>query len=422
MARYYLCIDLKTFYASVECVIRGLDPFTTNLVVADSTRGKGAICLAITPALKKLGIKNRCRIFEIPKNIKYIEAKPQMKLYMEYSLKIYKIYLEYVAKEDIHPYSIDEMFLDITEYLLLYNTTPILFAKRLLKEIYNRLGLVATAGIGTNLFLAKVALDITAKHSNDNIGYLDETRFKETLWYHEPLTDFWQIAKGTSNRLAKYNIFNMHDIAICDENILYKEFGVNAEILIDHANGIETVTIKHIKDYKTKNKSLNSSQILFSDYEYDKALLVLKEMVEISSLELIKRKEVTNRVSLIIGYSNENISATGGSKKLSVATNTFNMLISYFEEIFVKTTNKGEKIRRIGINFSNLLPEKYEYYDLFTDIKKVEREKKLAQTINEIKERYGKNSIIKGMDLLEGATTKERNKLIGGHNAENGIK
>ena len=252
-SKYYLCIDLKTFYASVECVLRGLNPFKTKLVVADPSRGDGAITLAVSPYMKELGVKNRCRIFEIPKNIDYIIAMPQMRKYMEYSAKIYSIYLRYISKEDIYPYSIDEMFLDITTYLKLYKTTPEKLAKALMGKIYSELGLPSACGIGTNLFLTKVALDITAKHTPDRIGFLDENKFKEELWDHQPLSDFWQIAGGIERRLNKLGIYTMRQIANANEDLLYKEFGVNAEILIDHAKGIEPVTIKDIKNYKNKS-------------------------------------------------------------------------------------------------------------------------------------------------------------------------
>ena len=254
---YYLCIDLKTFYASCECVLRGLDPFKTNLVVADPSRGKGAICLAISPKLKAMGIRNRCRLFEIPDGIEYITAMPQMKKYMEFSSKIYSIYLRYIAKEDIYPYSIDEMFLDISTYLKLYKTTPEKLAKALMNKIKDELGLPSACGIGTNLFLAKVALDITAKHTPDNIGFLDEEKFKKELWTHQPISDFWQIAGGMTKRLNNMGLYTLKDISMANPDLLYMEFGVNAEILIDHANGIEPVTIKDIKNYKRKSQSIS---------------------------------------------------------------------------------------------------------------------------------------------------------------------
>lgn len=286
MNRYYLCIDLKTFYASVECVERGLDPFNTNLVVADPDRGKGTICLAVSPKMKMLGVKNRCRVFEIPPNIKYIMATPRMKKYIEYSANIYGIYLKYFSKDDIHVYSIDEAFMDVTNYLKLYKVNAIELAKTIIKDIFKTYGITATAGVGTNMYLAKIALDITAKHSSTNIGYLDEEKYKKELWHHRPLSDFWQVGKGIERRLNKMRIFDMYDIAHTDPKKLYKEFGVNAEYLIDHSLGKESCTISDIKKYKSKTNSITNSQVLFEDYSFDKARLVLKEMVEIRKLEI----------------------------------------------------------------------------------------------------------------------------------------
>ncbi|MCI6155477.1 MAG: DNA repair protein, partial [Erysipelotrichaceae bacterium] len=293
----YLCIDLKTFFASCECAERGLDPFKTNLVVADPSRGEGAICLAITPAMKALGIKNRCRIFEIPKYVKYITALPRMKLYIKYAAKIYSIYLRYISKEDIHPYSIDEMFLDVTSYLKLYKMTETQFARFLMNKIYEELHIIATAGIGTNLFLCKVALDITAKKVKSNIGYLDEEKFKRELWNHRPLSDFWQISTGIETRLNKMGIYTLKQVCEAKEEDLYKEFGVNAEILIDHAHGKEPLTIKDIHEYKPKSNSLSQGQVLFSDYTFSSARLVLKEMVELLSLQLVDERLVTSHIS-----------------------------------------------------------------------------------------------------------------------------
>ena len=418
MSKTYICIDLKTFFASVECVERGLDPFKTNLVVADPSRGKGAICLAISPALKNLGIRNRCRLFEIPDGIDYITAMPRMRKYMEYSTKIYSIYLRYIDKDDIHPYSIDEMFLDVTNYLNLYNTTSEKIAKALLKHIYDELGLTATAGIGTNLFLCKVALDIKAKKTKTNIAFLDEEAFKKEMWHHLPITDFWQIASGMERRLNRLGLYTMRDIAHANEEVLYKEFGVNAEILIDHSKGIEPVTIKDIKNYKTKNHSISQSQILFEDYEYEKARLVVKEMVEVLSFKLIDEELVTSHVGLSIGYSKDTISPTGGGMKINMCTNVFSKLLPYFLEIFDKTTNPNFKIRRISITFGNVLPLEFEYFNLFINPDEVYKERKLAEAISGIKRKYGKSSVIKAMNLEDGATTLKRNKLIGGHNAD----
>ncbi len=416
MQKYYLCIDLKTFYASVECVERGLDPFNTNLVVADPTRGKGTICLAISPKMKMLGVKNRCRIFEIPPTIKYIIATPRMKKYIEYSANIYAIYLKYFAKEDIHVYSIDEAFMDVTKYLKLYKLNPIELAKKIIKDIFKTYGITATAGIGTNMYLAKIALDITAKHNPNNIGYLDEEKYKKELWYHKPLSDFWQIGKGIERRLNKMRIFNMYDIAHTEQKRLYKEFGVNAEYLIDHSWGKESCTIADIKAYKPKTNSITNSQILFEDYSFVKARLVLKEMVELGSLRLIESNLVTGTISLYIGYSKNIIKATGGTRKLSNYTNTYSELLKAFLEIYDKTTDKSVAIRRIGVNFANVIETENVQLSLFKDQEKIDEERKLELAMCSIKNKMGKNAIIRGMDLEEGATTMMRNKLIGGHN------
>ena len=416
MQKTYLCIDLKTFYASVECVERGLDPFNTNLVVADKTRGKGTICLAVSPKMKMLGVKNRCRIFEIPPTINYIVAMPRMKKYIEYSANIYAIYLKYFAKEDIHVYSIDEAFMDATKYLKLYKTNPIELAKTIIKDIFKTYGITATAGVGTNMYLAKIALDITAKHNPNNIGYLDEEKYKKELWQHKPLSDFWQIGKGIERRLNKMRIFTMYDVAHAEPKKLYKEFGVNAEYLIDHSWGKESCTIADIKKYKPKTNSISNSQVLFEDYSFIKARLVLKEMVELGSLRLIENNLVTDTVGLYIGYSKDAIKSTGGTKKIINYTNVYSELLKAFLEIYDKTTNRNVAIRRIGVNFANVIETENVQLSLFTDQEKIDKERKLELAMCSIKNKMGKNTIIRGMNLEEGATTMVRNKLIGGHN------
>ncbi len=416
MQKTYLCIDLKTFYASVECVERGLDPFNTNLVVADKTRGKGTICLAVSPKMKMLGVKNRCRIFEIPPTIKYIVAMPRMKKYIEYSANIYAIYLKYFAKEDIHVYSIDEAFMDATKYLKLYKTNPIELAKTIIKDVFKTYGITATAGVGTNMYLAKIALDITAKHNPNNIGYLDEEKYKKELWQHKPLSDFWQIGKGIERRLNKMRIFTMYDVAHAEPKKLYKEFGVNAEYLIDHSWGKESCTIADIKKYKPKTNSISNSQVLFEDYSFIKARLVLKEMVELGSLRLIENNLVTDTVGLYIGYSKDAIKSTGETKKIINYTNVYSELLKAFLEIYDKTTNRNVAIRRIGVNFANVIETENVQLSLFTDQEKIDKERKLELAMCSIKNKMGKNTIIRGMNLEEGATTMVRNKLIGGHN------
>ena len=416
MQSSFLCIDLKTFYASVECVERNLDPFNTNLVVADPSRGNGAICLAVTPKMKMLGVKNRCRIFEIPKNIKYIVALPRMKKYIEYSANIYEIYLKYFSDEDIHVYSIDEAFIDVTKYLKLYKLNPEGLAKKIMKDIFKTYGITATAGIGTNMYLAKVALDITAKHSSNNIGYLDEEKYKKELWHHKPLTDFWQIGKGIERRLNKLRLYDMYDVAHAEPRRIYKELGVNAEYLIDHSWGKESCSIADIKKYKPQARCISNSQILFEDYSFEKARLVLKEMVELGSLRLIEENLSTDTVKLYIGYSKDVIPASGGTEKLKNYTNVYSELVEAFLRIYDRTINRNVGIRRIGISFENVDEIDYVQMSLFKNQHEIDKERKLELVINEIKNKMGENTIIRGMDLEQGATTIIRNRLIGGHN------
>lgn len=417
MNREIICIDLKSFYASVECVERDLDPFKTNLVVADPTRGSGTVCLAVSPKMKMLGVKNRCRVFEIPQNIRYIKAKPRMSKYIEYSANIYSIYLKYVSKDDIHVYSIDEAFLDVTEYLKIYKMNSLQLAKNIITEIYNTYKITATAGVGTNLYLAKIALDILAKHNVNNIGYLDEERYKEYLWHHRPLSDFWQIGKGIEKRLNKLRIYDMYDLAHSNYNKLYKEFGINAELLIDHAYGRESCTISDIKSYNPKSNSISTNQVLFEDYSWDKARLVLKEMVEVKSLELIEKGVVTDIINLYIGYSKDCIKATGGKLRLPLKTNVYSQLLKGFLILYDKTTSMEYKIRRIGISFENIQAEENIQLNFFVDDMKLLKEKKVENAILNIKNEMGKNCILRGMSFEDGATAKLRNTLIGGHNA-----
>ena len=417
MQDIYLCIDLKTFYASVECVERGLDPFSTNLIVADPNRGKGSICLAISPKMKMLGVKNRCRVFEIPPNIKYITAMPRMKKYIEYSANIYGIYLKYFSKEDIHVYSIDEAFIDATHYLKMYNMNAIELAKTIVKNIYDEYKITAAAGVGTNLYLAKIALDITAKHSAGNIGYLNEEKYIKELWKHKPLTDFWQVGKGIEKRLNKMGLYTMQDVANCEQKRLYKEFGINAELLIDHAWGKESCKMEDIKKYTPKNNSISNSQVLFKDYNFEKARLLVKEMVELGSLRLVEKNLVTKTVCLYIGYSKNVINATGGTAHTLNYTNSYTELTKVFLRIYDKTTNRKMPIRRIGISFVNVIEEPGVQLNLFVDQEKMEKERKLESAIVGIKNKLGRNSILRGMNLEEDANTIMRNKLIGGHNS-----
>ncbi len=300
--RAYLCIDLKTFYASVECAERGLDPFTTNLVVADPTRGRTTICLAISPAMKALGVRNRCRIFEIPEGIEYIKAMPRMKLYMQKSAEIYQLYLRYFSPSDIHVYSVDECFIDVTPYLSTYGE-PEAIAHMLIDAVMQQTHITATAGIGTNLFLAKVALDITAKHTPSGIGVLNEQLFKEQIWHHLPITDIWGIGPGIARRLARRGIYDLAGVAAANREGLFKEFGVNAEFLIDHANGYEPCTIAQIKKYQSKSTSMANGQVLPRDYTYEETLTVLREMCDTLVHDLMKKHCVAGGVALMVGYA-----------------------------------------------------------------------------------------------------------------------
>lgn len=415
--KIYLCIDLKSFYASVECVERNLDPFQINLVVADPTRGGGAITLAATPAIKKLGVASRGRIYEIPENIQYIIAPPRMKLYMEYSAKIYKIFLKYISSEDIHVYSIDESFLDITSYLKLYNMSAKQLAKMILDDVYNETGITATVGIGTNLFLTKVALDITAKHSPDNMGYLDEDLFKQLIWHHKPITDIWMIGPGTARRLAKLGINDLYGVAHYPEKNLYKIFGVNAEYLIDHAWGREPTEIKDIKAYKPSSNSISNSQILFEDYNYQDAFLVMKEMVESNVLSLTEKHLVTNHISLYIGYSKNKRAPSRGSCKITNTTNSYKLLLQEFIILYKRIVDTNYPIRQIAISFGNVINECYEQFDLFTNYEDIEKEKRVQEALVNIKNKYGKNAVLKGMNFYDKATQRKRNGLVGGHNA-----
>ena len=405
MKRIYLCIDLKTFYASAECAERNLNPFKTNLVVADINRGKNALCLAITPKMKSFGIKNRCHLSDIPSNSKPIIVKPRMRLYLEYAKKIYNIYLKYVAEEDIHVYSVDEAFLDVTSYLRLYKDEVIL-AKIIMQDIYNETKIASSTGIGTNLYLAKVALDILAKHSKTNIAYLNEETYKNLLWNHTPLTDFWQIGEGISKRLEKLGLKDMSDIAHANPGILYKEFGKVSELLISHAYGKESCTIKDIKNYHPQSTSLSSNQTLFKTYNYLKAQTILIEMVDNLVLELNEKKLKTGKIGLYVSYQNERFKASVSF----VPTCNYQIILKHFLYLYGK--NKLNKIRKIGVCFSKLQANNSVQLNLFTT-----DDYKLINSVIAIKDKFGKNSILRGISYLEEATGKDRNQMIGGHHA-----
>jgi len=415
--RVYLVIDMKSFFASVECAERNLDAMTTKLVVADIERSGNTICLAVSPALKALGVKNRCRIFDIPKNLDYIVAKPRMKKYIEYASEIYAIYLQYIDKADIHVYSIDECFIDSTDYLKIYNLKAKEFAIKLITEIKEKLGIPASAGIGTNLYLAKIALDITAKHSDDRIGWLTEEKFKKELWTHKPLTDFWGISKGTVTRLLKHGIFDMKGISTASEDMLYKEFGINAEILIDHSFGKESCLMADIKNYKSKSKSISSSQILPCNYNFKNAKIIMKEMLQNGCYNLFNQNYVTNLIYIFVNYGDIRETGVKGFARLPIVTNLYYLIVPSIEKVFDEIVDNTRPIRQIGYCFSNIFPIEYEQYDFFTDLKRVEKEKKLIKSLLSIKNNYGKNSVLKGIDFQKGATQKQRNEMIGGHNS-----
>ncbi len=502
----YIAIDLKSFYASVECRERNRDPLTTNLVVADPSRTEKTICLAVSPSLKKYGLSGRARLFEVIQKVKtaneirklkapnhvfcgssddsrelqkkpslkidYIIAPPRMARYMEYSTKIYNIYLKYIAPEDIHIYSIDEVFIDVTHYLSTYNMTARELAMTMIQDILSTTGITATAGIGTNMYLCKIAMDIVAKHIEPDkngvrIAELDEMSYRRLLWNHRPITDFWRVGRGYSKKLEKIGLYTMGDIARCSigkptdyysEELLYKLFGINAELLIDHAWGYEPCTMEDVKAYKPETNSISSGQVLHCPYEFDKARLVVKEMTDLMVLDLVDKGLVTNQIVLTIGYDIENITDKNrsqsykgtvttnyygkkvpkpahGTTNLPKQTSSTTLITNAVMELYDKIVNKKLPIRRINIVANKLVDEhsvknanKYEQLDLFTDyeiLKKQrekenaesEREKRMQNTILDIKKKFGKNAILKGMNLQEGATAKDRNNQIGGHKA-----
>lgn len=414
--KIYLCIDLKSFYASVECVERGWDPLTARLVVADPERSEKTICLAVSPALKQMGVPNRCRVFQIPKEIPYKMAPPRMQLYIDYAAEIYGVYLKYIAKEDIQVYSIDEAFLDVTDYLHLYQMTAVELGRKIMQDILDTTKIPAACGVGTNLYLAKVALDIMAKHETDRIAYLDEARYREKLWKHKPLTDFWRVGRGTVERLSNMGICTMEEIAHARESLLYKAFGIDAELLIDHAWGREPVTIADIKAYRPKNTSFSSGQVLPRDYSYEEGILVVKEMADLLCLDLVDQGLVTSHISLVIGYSNQKcFEPARGSTTLRSATSSNRRLLSYVEQLYRRIVRPGAYIRRITLTYTGVMTEDYQQFDLFSNPEETEKDVKAQRAVISIKQRYGRNAILKGMNLEESATTIERNGQIGGH-------
>ena len=496
--RQYIAIDLKSFYASVECVARGLDALTTNLVVADARRTEKTICLAVSPSLKAYGIPGRARLFEVVQKVEqvnrqrkkqapgrtfagssadatelardaslaldYIIAPPRMAHYMRYSAQIYEIYLNYVAPEDIHVYSIDEVFIDATAYLKAAGQTAREFARTIMKDIYSRTGITATAGVGSNLYLCKVAMDIGAKHAppDENgarIAELDEIGYRRTLWEHEPITDFWRVGRGYAERLASVGLYTMGDVARCslggagdyhNEDLLYRLFGVNAELLIDHAWGWEPCTIADIKAYRPRSGSVGAGQVLQCPYSFDKAKLVALEMAQGLALELVGKGLVTDQIVMTVGYDVENRDYTGetvtdrygrrmpkhahGTQNLERFTSSEKRISQAVTELFGRIVDKKLLIRRLYLTATHVAAEGTQkregaqQMDLFTDYaaqeaqrqeeeEELEREKRRQQAVLAIKGKYGKNAILKGVNFEEGATAKERNETIGGHKA-----
>ena len=435
----YMAIDLKSFYASVECVERGLDPLTTNLVVADPSRTEKTICLAVSPSLKKYGLSGRSRLFEVRqalervkkqtgKTVPYITAPPRMALYMQYSGRIYAVYLKYVSAEDIHVYSIDECFLDVSRYLSLYQMGARQLARTMIKDVLHTTGITATAGIGPNLYLCKIAMDIMAKHAPADadgvrIGELDEMSYRYLLWDHRPLTDFWRIGQGTAGALEKRRIFTMGDLArasLTQEEWLYRTFGIDAELLIDHAWGLEPCTMADIKRYRPGSNSLGSGQVLQQPYPCAKARIIVLEMTDELILKLTEREAATDSITLHIGYEHSgrsNPQPSHGTANLGTPTASSQKIRQAVLALYDQIIDPELSIRRITITANRVVPDSYQQYDLFSDPGQLEKEKNLQRITLEIKKKYGKNAIFKGTSLQDGATARERNRQIGGHRA-----
>lgn len=421
--RTYCCIDLKSFYASVECIERKLDPNKDYLVVADPERGEKTICLAVSPALKARGVPGRCRVFEIPDGINYEMAKPRMKLYMDVSANIVATYLRYVSAIDLHVYSIDECFIDLTPYIELYKKSAKDLVNILRDAVYKKTGITATAGIGSNLFLAKVALDVTAKHVPDNIGILDEQSFRKNIWHHRPITDIWQIGKGITSRLEKFGIYDLYDVAHANVDLLYKEFGVNAEYLIDHAWGIEPCTIAQIKAYEPETTSFGNGQVLPCDYSFEEGRMILREMTDESVLDLVDKGVVTNHISLYVGYGKDTeelgyaSSHMNASRKLGIHTNSFEKLFEFLDDLYHEKVDQNRPIRRINIAFGNLESEESVTYDLFSDRDAESEERCRQDALIAIKHKFGKDAVMRGTSYKDKARGIERAHQVGGHHA-----
>lgn len=414
--RMCMCIDLKSFYASVECADRGLDPFSTNLVVADPTRSANTICLAITPAMKALGVKNRCRIRDIPAGIEYLVAMPRMRRYMEVSAQVVSIYLRFVAPADLHAYSIDECFIEATPYLALYHTDARTLASKMMAAVREETGITATAGVGANLFLAKLALDVLAKHAPDGIGFLDEDSFRQEMWFRRPITDVWGIGRGIAARLERMGARDLAGVCALPPSMLRREFGKNAEHLIDHAWGLEPCTIADIKAYVPRGHSLSNGQVLMRDYTPAEARTLLREMASESALELLEKHLCCSGVGLYVGFSGEGGAAA--SHKLPQATSSRQALVRELLGLFDERVGAGEKIRRVNIALTGLVPEEEAQLSLFgMEDEDDGAERRVAQAAFAVRERFGKNALLHGTSLRSEANARERNLQVGGHRA-----
>ena len=416
----YMVIDQKSFYATVECVARGLDPMTTKLVVADPDRSQNTICLAVTPAMKALGVKNRCRIRDIPGNIKYIIAPPRMQLYIDCAAEIHSVFLKHFAPQDIYTYSIDESFIDAAPYLKMYKISAKDLAKRVIEDVRQTVGTVSTCGIGTNMFLAKVALDIQAKHAPDFIAELDEQQYRDTLWDHKPLTDFWGIGPATAKRLWDRGISSMRGLAQIDLDRVYDWFGIDGEILYDHAWGREPTTMADIKAYRAKAKSLSSSQTLMRDFKYEEAEIIAKEMVDQLCLDMAAKGLATESVSLYIGYSyTYGVPGVGGTAKLSAETNAASVIIPAIGTLYRRIVNPAYGIRRVCLSCNNVVEDRGVFQlSMLEDATKQLRDKALQETLLGIRAKYGKNAILRGISYTPASTARERNGQIGGHRGQ----
>lgn len=384
----------------------------------DPSRTEKTICLAVSPSLKAMGIPGRCRLFEIPKNIDFIIAPPRMSLYIDISARIYGIFLRYLSADDIHPYSIDECFMDVTDYLDLYGLSAKQLAEQMMADILRETGITSACGIGTNLYLCKIALDIMAKHEPDRIAYLDELSYREKLWDHRPITDFWRIGRGTARRLQQAGITTMRQVTQTDEDFLYRLFGVDAEILIDHAWGIEPVTIADIKAYKPQNTGLSTAQVLPRDTDYETVRLLLKEMADSLALDLTDQGMVTGSVGVHVRYARGFSGRTGAVRSISTVTSSGRVLRQKVLEIFDSFADPHAMYKGLLISYNHLQPEAFAQADLFNDSASLERDRRLQKAQLAIQKKYGKNALLKGMDLLDGATAIERNQQIGGHKSE----